>query len=276
MHVRSLGLQTDLELAATRGVVEDRDGAYLVVRTPDDPSYYFGNLLVWPAPPQVGEVKYWSRKFAEEFAGDAGIKHVTFRWDGVTGDIGAADELRAAGFELQVDQVMTARALHAPSVMIEVRALAAAEVPQTAELEYADADRHDEAYRQFLHRRAVWKQSLVATGKAAWFGAFEGGALVGSLGLVALGSRARFQDVQTAATHRKRGIASALLAAAAREVLPVIEQLVIIAAPGGPAARVYERVGFTAVERVASAVRSPRDARDDDRDDQRRGDRADK
>ena len=256
MHLRSVGLATDVELAATRGVVSDHEN-YLVVATPDDPTYYFGNLLVLPAPPQVGEVAYWTRKFGEEFAKEPAIRHVTLRWDGIAGDLGAADELRAAGFEVEVTQVMTARTVTAPRVALEVRPLTTPEVTLTAELEYRDADRHDDAYLQFLQRRAVWKQSLVATGRALWFGAFDHGELVGSLGLVALGTRARYQDVQTAATHRKRGIASALLAAAAREVLPAIDQFVIVAEPGSAASRVYERAGFRATELVASACRYP-------------------
>ena len=47
MNVRSLALTTDLALHATRGRVTDR-GNYLVVETPDDPGYYYGNLLVLP------------------------------------------------------------------------------------------------------------------------------------------------------------------------------------------------------------------------------------
>lgn len=259
MHLRSVGLATDLEILATRGVVSDHEN-YLVVTTPDDPGYYFGNMLVLPAAPQVGEVAYWTRKFGEELGKDPGIRHVTLRWDGITGDLGAADELRAAGFTLEVHQVMTARTATAPRVNLEVRPLAAREIPATIELAYRDGDRHDDAHRQFLVRRGVWQQSLVATGRAMWFGAFDKGELVGCLGLVALGNRARFQDVQTAATHRKRGIASALLAAAAREVLPAIEQLVIVAEPASAAARVYERAGFRQTELVASACRYPKRA----------------
>jgi len=256
MTPRGVGLQTDLELAATRGRVIDRED-YLVVITPDDPSYYFGNLLVLPAAPQVGEVAYWSRRFGDELGRDPAIRHIALRWDGITGDTGATDELIAAGFTLEVNQVMVARTVTAPRITLEVRPLNTSEVSATAELEFSVGDRHDEEFRRFLLRRAAWKQELVATGRAMWFGAFDRGALVGSLGLVALGTRARYQDVQTAATHRRQGIASALLAAAAREVLPVVEQLVIVAEPDSPAARVYERAGFRTIERVASACRYP-------------------
>lgn len=257
MHVRSLGLATDLELAATRGQVIDRDG-YLVVITPDDPAYYFGNLLVLPAPPQVGEVAYWTRRFGEELGRDPAIRHVALRWDGIHGDAGALDELVTAGFTVEVVQVLTATAVTAASTPFEVRPLIATELPATAELEYADREHHDDSFRKFLHRRAAWKQNLVTTGRATIWGAFDAGALVGSLGIVPLGTRARYLDVQTASSHRKRGIASALLAAAAQEMRARgIEQVVIVAEPNSAALHVYERAGFAPLERIASACRYP-------------------
>src|SRR3990167_9250036 len=113
MLVRSLGLTTELELARTRGDVIDRDD-YLVVVTPEDPSYYFGNLLVLPAPPQVGEVSYWTRRFAHELGRDPAIRHVALRWDGISGDVGALDELVTAGFRVAVTEGMVATAIAPP------------------------------------------------------------------------------------------------------------------------------------------------------------------
>jgi GNAT superfamily N-acetyltransferase len=254
MHIRSVGLGTDLELARTRGTVVDRDD-YLVVTTPDDPSYYYGNLLVLPAAPQVGEVAYWTRKFAAELGVNPDIRHVALRWDGIHGDTGATDELVAAGFTLEHSVVMTARALTAPSVDYQLRPLYGRELPATADLEFADSDIHDDLFRRFLHRRAAWKQRLVEAGTAAFWGAFDAGVLVGSLGLVPLGDRARYQDVQTAASHRKRGIAGALLVAAAAGARD--RELVIVAEPDSAAERLYTRLGFSPIERIAAAVRRP-------------------
>jgi ribosomal protein S18 acetylase RimI-like enzyme len=254
MHIQSVGLATDLELAKTRGQVIDRDG-YLVVRTPDDPSYYFGNLLVLPAAPQVGEVAYWTRKFATELGNDPAIKHVALRWDGIHGDTGATEELTAAGFTVEVLQVMTAGALDTAPAFETINELEPRELIAAAELEYAIGDRHDDSIRQFLHRRAAWKQRLLAAGQARFWGAFDGLTLVASLGIVDLGARGRYQDVSTAVSHRKRGIASALLGTAARTSRAT--ELVIVAEPDSAAARVYERVGFRTVERVGSACRYP-------------------
>jgi len=254
MRIRNLALKTELGLAATKGHLIDR-GDYVVVRTPDEPNYYFGNFLVLAAPPQVGEVAYWTRRFADEFRDLPDVRHVAFRWDSTT-DAGALDELRGAGFRIDNDWVMTATEVSAPPTALEVRALRADEMQHVADLGFAISDDHSDSFRQFLQRRAAWKTSIVTRGIGAFWGAFDGDALVGSLGLVELDRLARYQDVQVATTHRKRGIASAMLAAAAfgspgRQAM--IERYVIVAEPDSEAARVYARAGFTVAERMVSA-----------------------
>jgi GNAT superfamily N-acetyltransferase len=264
MIVRSLALTTELALAATRGRITDR-GDYIVVETPDDPGYYHGNLLVLPAPPQVGEVAYWTRRFADELGKQAAIRHVTLWWDGISGDVGAAAELEAAGFTIDRSVVMAADEVTAPPITAEGASIVALDPDQvlaTAELAYAIGDRHDETYREFLQRRARWHRSLVERGTARFWGIFEGRELVASLGLVQLGNLARYQDVQTAVAVRKRGYASALLATAARAAFAAgVERVVILAVAGAPVAvsaeRVYTRIGFRIVERTASACRYP-------------------
>jgi GNAT superfamily N-acetyltransferase len=252
--VRSIALSTELALAATRGKVTDRDD-YLVVETPDDPSYYHGNVLVLPAPPQVGEVNFWTRKFATELGKNPAIRHVTFWWDGVTGHAGAADELRAAGFDVSVQQVLTAERVVASSTEFAIRPLRVDEIEATADIGWIIGDRHDEHYREFLYRRAAWHQALVARNAATFWGAFDGDTLVATLGLVPLGDVARYQDVQTLPSHRKRGIAGALLAASANHAA---RRVVIVAELESAASRVYERVGFRPVERTGWALRPPR------------------
>jgi GNAT superfamily N-acetyltransferase len=257
VFVRSLALATELGLARTRGQVTDR-GDYLVVETPDDPSYAHGNLLVLPAPPQVGEVAYWTRKFASELGGNPAIKHVTLWWDGTSGDAGAVDELRAAGFEISVHQFMAATTVDAPATSFEIRPLRPDEVEATADIGWILGDRHDEQYRSFLDRRATWHGALVARGAATFWGAFDEGKLVATLGLVPLGDVARYQDVQTLPSHQRRGIAGALLAASARHAIAGgVERVVIMAELEGGASRVYERVGFRIIEKMAWAFRAP-------------------
>jgi ribosomal protein S18 acetylase RimI-like enzyme len=264
--VRSLALTTELALAAMRGRVTDRDD-YIVVETPDNPGYYDGNVLVLPAPPQVGEVAYWTRRFGDELGKDPAIKHVSLWWDGTNGDEGAATELRAAGFVLMSNQVMVAERgsrageqpsvyAVAPSAPLVTRVLAPDEVLATADLAYTLGDRHDDSYRLFLDRRAAWHSELVTRGLAKFWGTFDGELLVASLGLVWLGKLARYQDVQTLPSHRRRGLAGALLSLSSHDAFARgAERVVIIAEPESEAARVYARLGFRTVERTVNARR---------------------
>lgn len=249
----SIALATELELAATCGTITDR-GDYLVVAT-NDPSYYLGNLLVLPAPPQVGEVAYWRRRFEDEFRGRPNVRHVAFRWDGSAGDPGARDELLAAGFTIEDSWVMAASHVAPGSTRLSIRPLLPADMPAVADLGFAISDDHSDGYRKFVNRRARWKADLVEARLATFLGAFDGDQLVGSLGLVPLGDVARYQDVQTAATHRKRGIASALLGEAAAAV--PARRYIIVADPESDASRIYTRAGFTVIERMVSAFSAP-------------------
>lgn len=252
MIIRSLALKTELGLAATRGTITDR-GDYVVIVTPDDPGYYYGNLLLMPAPPQVGEVAFWMRRFGDELGKNPAIKHVTLWWDGVTGDAGAEDELVANGFKIERSVVLTADTITAP--VHAVNQLSPEQVLDTADLAFATGDRHDENYRDFLLRRARWQSALVTRGLAKFFGVYEQDELVASLGLVPMGNVARYQDVQTAVAFRRRGFAAALLATAAREV--PAPRYAIMSTPGSDAERVYMRVGFRVAELTVSACRYP-------------------
>ena len=276
MRIRSLALKTELGLAAIQGTLADR-GDYVVVRTPENPDYYFGNYLVLAAPPQVGEVGFWTRRFADEFRDMADVRHVALRWDSTT-DAGAVEELVAAGFTVDNDWVMTATAVApvpaSPGQAIDIRPLRADEMQAVADLAFLISDDHSDKYRRFINRRTAWKAHIIDRGLGTFWGAFDGGALVGSLGLVPLDRLARYQDVETAPTHRKRGIASALLAAAAagvdRHSAPLrgtarpgeagpldVERFVIIANPESAAARVYARAGFTVTGRMLSTFSAP-------------------
>jgi GNAT superfamily N-acetyltransferase len=240
-----LALTTELALAATRGRIIDR-GDYIVVETPDDPGYYYGNLLVMPAPPQVGEVAFWVRRFNEHFPQ---AEHVTLWWDGIRGDTGAETELVAAGFTIERGLVMAADAIAAAPAVLPVRELGPDEISD--QIGWAIADRHDEAYRRFLQRRAAWQRRLVTRRTARFWGAFDGAQLVASLGLAELGSIGRYQDVETLPAYRGRGLASALLYAAARAAS--VERVIVLA----ERRELYERAGFRLLERTASACRYP-------------------
>ena len=59
MEIRSLGLRTEVALRKLSGsTVQDRRD-HLVIRTPDNPSFWWGNFVVAPAPPAEWDLPPW-------------------------------------------------------------------------------------------------------------------------------------------------------------------------------------------------------------------------
>ena len=67
MEVRSLAYRTDLIFPTFDGEIFDR-GNYLVIRTPSNPTFYWGNFLLFDQPPSKGDYSRWQEKFVEEIA----------------------------------------------------------------------------------------------------------------------------------------------------------------------------------------------------------------
>jgi GNAT superfamily N-acetyltransferase len=110
----------------------------------------------------------------------------------------------------------------------------------------------------FLTRRNATRRKQIADGLGDWFGAFDGDLLVGQMGMFHDATVARFQSVETRASHRRRGICAALLGhvsgwAAARA--PQATQ-VIVAEADSDAGRLYRWAGFTHSEILVEAGRA--------------------
>lgn len=252
MHVSSLGFRTDLALLTSSGsVVEDR-GTHLVVRSPDNPSYFWGNFILLAQPPVPGGEREVVGAFHTEFPN---ADHVSIGID--VADI--PDETRAAfeaaGLTVDVATVLTAASLRKPrDVEAEVRQLdgdddweARARLsqqlyPQTSE----------EAFMTFARQKNAQERRLVDAGRGRRFGAFVDGRLVSTAGIfVTEEGVARFQSVETHPDHRRKGLAAAVVHAAGEHALAHLDvrTLVIVADTDGEAIGIYRRLGFEDAER---------------------------
>jgi len=260
-------------------VVSRRDG-YLAIRSPSHPTYYWGNLLLFDAPPGEGDGLRWERLFVEEFADEPRVEHRTFAWDRTDGSLGVAREEfveRGFGLEECVGLVAAAEGVRAhprESREVEVRALDPADGldeplwQQVVELQVAARDeRFTEAeHRTFSRRRLADLRALFLLGHGAWYVALAPSSnepqVLGSCGLVVTAGRGRFQSVETAAAHRRRGICSRLLVEAVRASAERhgARRLVIAADPHYHALGLYESLGFLRSEHVSGVCQQPRES----------------
>ena len=181
--------------------------------------------------------------------------------DGTAGDEAA---LVAAGFEVSRDTVLTATELRRPdrTVTAEVRPLRGdADWRQAFELHVACADPDDEAVtEEFLGGQVAAARALTELGHATWFGAFDDGTMLSSLGIVSDGSGLmRFQTVETHPEARRRGLASALVHYAGQTALRDggATRLVIVADPEYHAIGIYRSLGFVETETTVQLTRRP-------------------
>jgi ribosomal protein S18 acetylase RimI-like enzyme len=265
VQVRSLGFRTDLMLRRLSGSrIEDR-GPWLVVRTPSNPGYWWGNYLLLTGPLRPGSAAAWDDRFAAEFPAAA---HRAFGIDGVSGEVGDGDAVRALRVEVDVSTVLTAsvttvRIMPYPASSDAVcrRLESDADWEQALELHLACDDFDDTPdHRDFRRRKLVEEREMVSAGFGAWLGAFAGDGLVAALGIFSDGSGlARYQNVETHPDHRRRGHARRLLVEAARYAASQLaaRRLVIVADLDYHAVDLYRSVGFVDAERQVQLQRRP-------------------
>ena len=223
---RSLAWATAIDTLPLDRVVERRDG-YLVVRSPGNPRHHWGNLLLFDRPPGVGDAKEWERLFEAEFGDGPLVRHKTFAWDCTDGEAGlAGTEFVDRGYDLDESVALVAepgqvRAHRRENREVVIRDLEPRRGADeelwhgVLELQVANRDeRYDEqGYRAFARSRLDDLREHFRLGRGAWYVAVDPtqGQIVASCGVVVTGERARFQAVDTALAHRRRGICSRLV-----------------------------------------------------------------
>jgi ribosomal protein S18 acetylase RimI-like enzyme len=271
---RSLVWATDIDVLPLDHIVERRDG-YVVVRSPSNPRHYWGNFLLFDAPPAAEDGLEWERRFEGEFGSEPQVEHRTFAWDRVDGALGAVEqEFVSRSYELEEKVGLVARPATLRPHPRENREVAVRALDplaghdeelwqQVGQLWMASRDvRFEErVHLEFVRARLADLRALFCAGRGAWFVAVDpsAGEVVASCGVVVTGARGRFQAVDTAEAHRRKGISSRLVVEAAHRSAENhgVEHLVIAADPGYHALDLYESLGFERAEQVAGVCRQP-------------------
>ncbi len=266
MHITSLGFRTDLALLRHGGsTVEDR-GDHLVIRSPHNPGFWWGNFLLLDGAGSAAPAGHWLEVFTREFP-DA--EHVAIGIDGTSLTAQDAADFAERGVRAETCAVMTASSVHEPPRPNRDAAYRPLSTDddwdQLVDLRMATMDEgHDpEEYRRFSEAKVATIQALVGHGLGEWFGAFEAGRLQSGMGLFRAGEGlARFQNVETRPEARGRGLAGTLVHHVSRFGLDElgVHTLVMVADPEYLAIRVYRSVGFAETESMLQVERPPASA----------------
>lgn len=255
----SPGWATDLAVLQHMGsTVEDRDD-HLVVRTPLNVDFHWGNCLFVRDEDTVDDAPRWVKTF------HAAFPEATWVAIGLARMPDDATAWAGLELDLELDDVLTTRTLPRQTPRpagYGVRRLAGEDWNQSISRGVAENQRTGEyelaSHERFVRAQVQGRRAMSERGVAAFFGAFSDDLLVAELGIVTCGSTARYQSVGTDDEHRRRGLASHLLGVAAMWAAEGgCDQWVIVTESTNTAGRVYRGAGFQPDIGNAQAYRRP-------------------
>lgn len=256
-NLKSLGYRSDLLFHRYDGAVVDR-GEYIVATTESNPNYFWGNLLIYKKPPQKGDFAKWRAAFLKEITHPA-TYHMTFGWDSPAGEVGDVEEFLQQGFTLEKSVVLTATEVTPPpkfNSALEVRSVDSEEdFERCIQIQIATGGRSlsKEAFELFYRNQMARYRRLISQGKGRWFGAYQGGLIVGCLGIFSDNDIGRFQIVSTHPDFQRHGVCGTLVYKSAEYAFKKmnVKTLIMVADEEYHAARIYESVGFRPTEKMS-------------------------
>jgi RimJ/RimL family protein N-acetyltransferase len=258
MHLAELsaGWRTDFIVHRHDAVIAERDDC-IVVCTPDNPTFYWGNFLLLPDVPADDALDHWMARFdAEITRRQPASLHRAFGINAPCAHAELPSWVRA-GFELQVHAVMQLGPgqLRAPpraarGDVVFRPAHLERETASFIELQCADTQGHaPAAFRRFRAGKMAAIARMHSAGAAQWFGLWCDGVLAADCGLVRDGPLGRFQYVGTHPAWRRRGLCSTLV----HEVSAWgfahwgLQTITMVADPDDVAIGIYRTLGYATV-----------------------------
>lgn len=225
----------------------------LVVRTPANPLFYWGNFLMLPQTPADADLPHWLQRFDTLVAQRVpGVAHVSIGFNSPPPAADALPAWRAAGFERHEANVMRleagqARPCPPPRGQVVVRPIDwATEGDAILDLQCSDSQGHaPEGWRHFRAAQMARYAALRQQGHAAWFGLWCDGVLAADCGLLIDGLQGRFQTVMTHPDWRRRGLCRSLVSGVCAWAFDQgLQTLWMMADPHDVAIGIYRSVGF--------------------------------
>lgn len=253
----SPGWKTDLDILVMSGSSVTNFGDHLVVKTPQNPNYHWGNCILVTDPTSASDAEKWIQRNCEVFPNQAwlaiGLPQMPTDSEGWISQGISLEQLDV----LSTDKLPRQQPL-APGYIARFFEEHDWETLTKRELAegLSEGGYEPAAIESFVLETNANRKQLVASGKAAWFGAFFEDELVANLGIVICGETGRYQSVETSTDHRRKGLASHLLGLAANWSRDQgCKNWVIVTQETNDAGRVYRRAGFAPDVSAVNAYR---------------------
>lgn len=250
--MQNLASRTDAIFLKRDGFLEEHSD-YWVIRTPDNPTFWFGNYILFKKAPGLGDLARWREIHDTVF--DGSLNHMVLGWDEPA--LGETQQFVDAGL---VATHGIALSLHTPpqntrtNPNLVVRRLQGQSEWDAMTRQQYDADLQDFAYPGddgvFRASQMAAAKRMADDGQGDWWGAFLDDQLVGGMGLFFDEARTigRFQYVTTAITHRRQRVCTTILDHVVRDAFDRIKPEVLVICTGAeddnPASPAYRNFGF--------------------------------
>jgi GNAT superfamily N-acetyltransferase len=232
-------------------------GDHLVVKTPHNPNYHWGNCILVMDAGSTRDSEKWIQRYSDVFPENQwlaiGLPEMptsTEGWirQGVTLE------------QLDVLSTKTCPMQQPAPIGYTSRMFTHQDWETLIQKELADGlsegGYEPQIIESFILETNSNRNHLVSSGKAAWFGAFFEDEMVANLGIIICGETGRYQSVETSAIHRRKGLASHLLGLAANwSMNQGCKNWVIVTQETNDAGRVYRRAGFSPDVSAVNAYR---------------------
>lgn len=261
MEVRSLSYSTLLHTLSFSSSIENKH-EYLVVKTPGNPRYYWGNFLFFHHPPKQESMVEWELIFDKEFL-DIPLKHKAFAWDSVGDSAIIVDPFINNGYYLEVDDVLLTSRIRKPNYYNSNLTItpidSSSQWNQVTQLSMdCFCPNPDMEYAKYVNKLRIDIEKEIREGKGIWMGAFLKDKLVGDMGLFQAGKgRGLVISVKTDPKYRKNGVCRTLLYKTAFYGFEHLgfKEIVMVADQNLSASKIYRSVGFQTCEQGFSLLK---------------------
>ncbi len=258
MNIKSLGIKTDLHIKKFSGNVIDR-GDYLVVHTPSNTGYWFGNYIIFDKPPAKLDFDRWRQIFKKEIYDKNRSEHMLFSWDTITGEQGDISEFNKNGFTLEEDVLLSTTKVNKPPHYNKDISIRILKTDEDWEVSFDNqilcrGESIGESFADhkiFKRKQLAQYRQMCEEGLCEWYGVFIKDQMAADMGVFLVDRVGNFQDVGTAPAFRRQGICGTAVYEISKDLFESnkVDTMMMTADENYHAARIYESVGFKPSEK---------------------------